>query len=254
MQERGKDDGLVVTIAHVPSAVKSGLPNYRPVVFDVQGKRYDLKSDCAVGTKQVMMRRYTLDARFMPPDRVRRLGIEVLTDEGVATLARLANEKAKKAGIEILPMAWVGQPYEFTLTTSDGRKVCSKDWRGKVVVIDFWATTCSPCMALQPELKGIYERWHGTGLEVIGINLDEDAEKAKKACTRLALPWPQVMVPAEDKKRELWQEASGIGPIPRVLLVDGQGMLREDTPERLGEAVEALLRRSALESSKGARP
>jgi peroxiredoxin len=83
----------------------------------------------------------------------------------------------------------------------------------------------SPCMALMPELKALYEKWHQQGLEIVGISLDRDVEAMQKVCKSKSLTWPQVIVPDDEKVRALWQEASGISGIPRVLLLDQRGIL-----------------------------
>src|SRR5205807_2341355 len=129
-------------------------------------------------------------------------------------------------------------------TSIDGKKVNSLGLHGHVVVIDFWATWCAPCMQLLPEVRQLYGRWHKDGLEVIGVSLDNDAESVKKTCQRLNLSWLQVLVPADPKQRELWQEASGIGTIPRLLIVDRQGVLRLDLGGKVDEEqIVALLKR-----------
>jgi hypothetical protein len=104
-------------------------------------------------------------------------------------------------------------------------------------------------MALLPEIKQLYEKWHRDGLEVLGINFDLDAEKAKKTCKELELPWPQVLVPNEETARQLWQEASDIGCLPRVLLIDRDGILRVDGAAQLDEAIAKLLKRPKIPRS-----
>jgi RNA polymerase sigma factor (sigma-70 family) len=246
-EETAKDGGLVIFLAHPPST-NGALPDYRPVAFDARRKRYPLRSDGAVSAGATALARYYLDPKALPADKVVHLGIEVLTPEGPKIVARLAAQRARKAGVQVPSFPEIGQAYDFALTTTDGRKIRARDLRGKVVLLDCWATWCSPCMALLPEIKGLYEKWHQDGLEVIGINFDHGADKAKKACARFGLPWPQVLVPDDETTRQLWQEAGGIGVLPRVLLIDREGILRADQPSQLDKAIAELLKRPAEKS------
>jgi thiol-disulfide isomerase/thioredoxin len=243
LEEQDKDGALIVTMAHPASTNRSGLSEFRPVAFDGQNNRHVLERLCGGATEQVAMYRFRLDPKKLPAEKVNRLGVEMLTPEGVRLLARQALARAKKEGVEVLPPPNVGAKYEFALTALDGRKVRSQDLRGKVVLIDCWATWCSSCMALLPDLIGLHEKWHEAGLEVVGISFDEDPAKVRKAVRALKLPWPQVLVPADEATRRLWQEAAGIGGLPRVLLIDRDGTLHADSPENLEKAVAELVKK-----------
>jgi thiol-disulfide isomerase/thioredoxin len=163
-------------------------------------------------------------------------------------------ERARKAGVAVLPWPEVGQAYAFRLTTVDGRVLRSEDFKGKVVVIDCWATWCSPCMSLVPELKRLHQRWHKDGLEIIGVSLDQSAEIVRKAAQENGMTWPQVLVPAKGKARQLWQDAAGIESIPRVLVIDRAGVLRIDGPQKLEEAIARLLRASQQQPPDKSKP
>jgi thiol-disulfide isomerase/thioredoxin len=241
IEEKDKDGGLVITLAHPPSTNRA-LPDYRPVAFDAARKRYPLKATVGVGTATATLQRYYLDPKVLPAEKVTHLGIEVLTPEGPKAIARRAAERAKQEGVEVLPFPQIGEGYEFVLTTLGGQKVRTRDFRGKVVLIDCWATWCSPCMAKMPTLKALYEKRQKDGLEIVGVSFDQDAEKARKAIQSQGLTWPQVLVPADDQTRELWREASGIGALPRLLLLDRDGVLRADCyPGELEEQIARLL-------------
>ena len=190
---------------------------------------------------------YRLGPQRLPFDRVVRLGIEVVPAavrraekeaEGV-----LAMKKAREAGIEILPRPELGKPFAFSLTGADGKKFSSSAFKGKVVLIDCWATWCTPCMAKMPDLKALYARHHAEGLEVIGVNFDHDMGRKNTIAIiqKLGLPWPEYFVP--DDRQELWEEATGIRTLPRLLLIDREGILRWDGgPEEMKRRVTNLLR------------
>ena len=97
-------------------------------------------------------------------------------------------------------------------------------------------------MEKMPQLKALYGRWHGRGLEVIGVNFDGDEAKARRAVEALGLSWPQVAVPVDESSGELWEVASGITTLPRLLIVDREGVLRFDCrPEELEGRLAELL-------------
>src|SRR5262249_31208249 len=129
-------------------------------------------------------------------------------------------------------------------TSIEGKKIRAANLRGKVVVIDCWSTTCSPCMEKMPKLKALYEKYHKDGLEIIGISLDLDAETVRKACASNRLTWPQVLVPVEEEPRDVWYKASEMRGIPRLLVIDRNGVLRADCwPDQLEAKLSALFER-----------
>jgi peroxiredoxin len=164
-----------------------------------------------------MMERYYLDPRILPAEKVTHVGIEVLTPEGPKLLRKRAAERAQKAGVEVLSFPEIGKPYDFTLTSMDDKKIRSRDLRGKVVLIACWATWNSQCMNLLTQTKELYEKRHQDGLEVIGINFDHDAGKAKNTYNSLKLAWPQVIVPNDEETRQYWREASRCVEVMAVL-------------------------------------
>jgi RNA polymerase sigma factor (sigma-70 family) len=227
----GKNGEVLIALAHGDQGGKEGR-TYRPVAFD--------------GERGVSMALYVFDQRSLPANRLRYLGIEVLTPEGRQAIAARALERAKAAGVEVLPPSRLGEPYDFALTTLDGKKVRARDLRGKVVLIDCWSTTCSPCMEKMPNLRSLYEKRHREGFEILGVSFDLDAAKVKRVCKEQGLTWPQVLVPADEKRRALWRDAADLAIIPRLLLIDREGILRADCgPDQLEEEIARLLDRPA---------
>jgi thiol-disulfide isomerase/thioredoxin len=140
---------------------------------------------------------------------------------------RLANLKTK--------------PVELTFKVTNGQTVNLAKLRGKVVLLDFWASWCGPCLAEMPSVVGAYEKLHKSGFEIVGISLDEDKAAMEGAVKKLGMTWAQYF------DGQGWQNkisrSFGINSIPAAWLFDKKGMLRETAlrGEELSAAVQKLL-------------
>jgi peroxiredoxin len=113
-----------------------------------------------------------------------------------------------------------GVPLTFSFTAADGRTVDLAQLRGKVVLLDFWATWCQPCLRNIPELVRLNERYSSRGLQIIGISLDLEKEQMLSFAKANGMTWPQLFDP------EGW--AVGIAEsrgIPFLYLLDKQGRI-----------------------------
>jgi len=123
----------------------------------------------------------------------------------------------------------VGKPVELAGPQLDGAAFSTKDWKGKVVLVDFWATWCGPCLAELPRVKKAYLDFHAKGLEVLGVSCDSDGEELKAFLGKNKdMPWPQLFDAKENPKLQ-WNPLAkqwGINGIPTMFLIDKKGTLR----------------------------
>ncbi|MGE0756776.1 MAG: TlpA family protein disulfide reductase, partial [Pirellulaceae bacterium] len=134
---------------------------------------------------------------------------------------------------------WIGKPIELAGTTLVGEPF---DWtrlRGRVVVVQVWASWCGPCREELPRLKELHGRLAEQGLEVVGVSVDKDTEAAAKFVEEHPLPWTTLVgQDALDFARRL-----GIRGIPTLLLVDPQGRVvaHANQVAKLADKAESLL-------------
>jgi cytochrome c biogenesis protein CcmG/thiol:disulfide interchange protein DsbE len=110
---------------------------------------------------------------------------------------------------------------DFTLEDLDGRTVALADYRGRPVIVNFWASWCVPCREEFPLLKAARERYAAEGLEVLGIVFDDDADPARRFMDRAGAAWPALVDPggviATDYK---------VNVPPLSFFIDGEGVIR----------------------------
>jgi thiol-disulfide isomerase/thioredoxin len=237
-----KGGGIRVTAVYFDSSA-AGVYQFRAVVIDSSGRRHLSGSGGGASSSGVSMKSFLFPVDSIAREKVKFVGIEKMTEENMRTVvAPRAARKLKQAGVDALDYPLVGKPYAFEVGAMDGTRISSKALLGKVVLLDFWASWCTPCMALLPELKGTYRKLQGRGFEVVGINLDHSLEKAREVTLKERLPWPVVLAPTSDEQRELWETGAGITTIPRLWLIDRKGILRADIwPSELKAEIEKLV-------------
>ena len=117
-----------------------------------------------------------------------------------------------------------GKPMEITGTILGGGAFDQKALAGKVVLVDFWATWCGPCVAEMPNILAQYEKYHAKGFEVVGVSLDEDRAALEAFVAEKKLPWPILF---EQSGGEGWRHPMatkyGISGIPQLILIGRDG-------------------------------
>ena len=129
---------------------------------------------------------------------------------------------------------------EFELTTSDGKKIALKDLRGHIVLLDFWASWCGPCMDEMSNVKALYEKYHDRGLEIVGISMDNNKAKWEGAIERAGLVWHHVSS-LKGMNRCPVAKLYQVVAIPKLYIVDKDGKIiakdlrGEDLREKMDE-------------------
>ena len=132
------------------------------------------------------------------------------------------------------------KPLDIKFTATNGSEVDISKMNGKVVLVDFWATWCGPCMAEVPNLVKTYEKLHSKGFEIVGISFDQDKAKLASVTKDKSMSWPQYF-DGKGWKNEFGQKF-GINSIPRMWLVNKKGILVDtNAREGLEAKVEKLL-------------
>jgi thiol-disulfide isomerase/thioredoxin len=152
-----------------------------------------------------------------------------------------------------------GKPFELAFTDAISGKTIDlqRDLKGKIVVLDFWATWCGPCVAEMPANKEIYARYKDKGVEFIGISLDNPDDKGglralKKYCAENQITWPQYHLQGKGGNPTFARDW-GVTSIPSVFLVDADGKLyTTDARGKLETMIPDLLARRDGKSSAAA--
>ena len=127
------------------------------------------------------------------------------------------------------------RPPALTEKTLDGKKLSLDSYKGKVVLLDFWATWCPPCRAAIPNVKAQYQKYHAKGFEVVGISLDSGEPELRKYIKDNAMPWPQLF----DAKHPD-SKTYGVRGIPFTLLIGKDGKIAAVDPD--GAALETAIK------------
>ena len=156
-------------------------------------------------------------------------------DETIVRIKEMTDKQKKTA---------VGTQFvDFEMQTPEGKAVKLSDYvgKGKVVLVDFWASWCGPCRREMPNLVETYAKYKGKNFEIVGVSLDQDGAAWKEAIKKMNMTWPQM----SDLK--FWQSEGAqlyaVNSIPHTVLIDGSGKIiarglhGEELQAKIAEAV-----------------
>ncbi|MCH8944050.1 MAG: TlpA family protein disulfide reductase [Proteobacteria bacterium] len=110
---------------------------------------------------------------------------------------------------------------DFALKSTTGENLRLSEYRGDVVMINFWATWCGPCRQEMPLLDELYGRYHRVGFNLLGVNIDDDTTRALRMVEELDLHFPVVF----DTRKEV-SRLYNVEAMPATILVDREGKIR----------------------------
>jgi thiol-disulfide isomerase/thioredoxin len=158
-------------------------------------------------------------------DVMKNTAADGFKDSLAAEKEQEAAEKQAAAKLALLE----NKPLTISGKQPDGKALTTDDWKGKVILVDFWATWCGPCREELPRVSKLYADYHAKGLEILGVSNDFSADDLSKFLgEHKEMPWPQLL-DASAAQNQQWNPITtgfGIDGIPTMFLIDKKGVCR----------------------------
>ncbi len=161
----------------------------------------------------------------------------ITTTPTVIPAATIKPMPAPKEPVEKRVLLDPGAKPQFTLNYTDGSTITNEDLKGKIVVMDFWATWCGPCMASMPHMIELNKKYADKGVQVVGISLDRSEDTLKKTVADKGMDWPQHY----DGDRVITRKF-GVSGIPTIYILSPEGeVLWRGHPSDVDEHLEKAI-------------
>ena len=246
LEARGDENAAADRLKYIETLTKSKLPKVaeRGRIYTLAARvtqlgemkadaRQKLIDDIAAFIREGEPTQERVELATTPPELLAQLGDNELAAKALETFA-VAFESRKDDRVADLVAqlratgrryGLVGKPMELKAKTVDGADFDVKSLKGKVVLVDFWATWCGPCMQEMPHVRELYEGYNKKGFEVVGISLDHKREVLQAFLASEKLPWVQIYADAEGDAG--WgnpvAKHYGISAIPTAILIGKDG-------------------------------
>jgi thiol-disulfide isomerase/thioredoxin len=240
-------NGLTVLVTKIKADLTAGKRTPAELADDL--KQFDVLLAAENGkptelAANILFMKATLYLQvFEDPDTARTNFLKIKNDYpntkiGAKIDAMLAMMDQQSAAEKLQAALKPGVPFpDFSMTDVTGKPLSVAQYKGKVVMVDFWATWCGPCRAELPNVIATYAKYHDQGFEIIGVSLDEDKDAMVKYTEENKMTWPQYF----DGLR--WQNKLaakyGVEGIPFTILIDPQGNIIDKDVR--GEALPAAV-------------
>jgi thiol-disulfide isomerase/thioredoxin len=220
------------------SALADDLKQFDALLAEHKGEKTDAVA--RILYMKAMLYAQVLDDQTTADKLLKQLKTEF---KGTTLVTQLEEQEAAEAAAKKVQATLVeGAKFpDFDVTSVDGKPLSIASHKGKVVLVDFWATWCPPCRAEIPNVVKIYQQYHDKGFDIIGVSLDQDKDKLLNFTKEQKMTWPQYF-DGQGWSNKLAVKY-GVESIPATFLLDGDGKIiaKDLRGEALEDAVSKAL-------------
>ncbi len=202
------------------AALSDDLKQFDALLAEHKGEKTD-------AVAQILYVKATLYAQVIQNTAKADALMKQLTNDysGTKFVAAIQQQQVQDAAVaKIQSQLAVGSQFpDFNVTDVNGKSLSVADFKGKVVMIDFWATWCGPCRGEIPNVVATYQKYHDKGFDIIGISLDQEQQKLLDFTKQNNMAWPQYFDGLGWGNKLAVKY--GIQSIPMDYLLDGNGKI-----------------------------